>query len=128
MPSRTRIVFITFWNRPGTLSPRMSLHRIGVFKPLDLSTLAWVHMSLHRIGVFKPLDLSTLVRFHARNLARNLLASEPSRNRVPEPCRPGTFPERVVRNLPRNLPGTSRNLPPGSRPGTAPEPILAKTP
>ena len=66
-----------------------------------------------------------------RNLPRNLPGTRGS-ERGSE-----TDPEPVVQNLPRNLPGTrdsepapepSRNLPPGSRPGTAPEPILAKTP
>ena len=28
---------------------------------LDLLTIVWVHVSLHGIGVFKPLDLSTIV-------------------------------------------------------------------
>ena len=50
----------------------------------------------------------------ARNhLPRNLLASEPSRNRVPQPC-PA---ERVVRNLPRNLPEPAPEKPPRNRPG-----------
>ena len=66
-----------------------------------------------------------------RNLPRNLPGTRGS-ERGSEPA-----PEPVVQNLPRNLPGTrdsepapepSRNLPPGSRPGTAPDPMLAKTP
>ena len=58
--------------------------------------------------------LEPVVRNVVRNLPRNLSFRT---------C-PGTFPEPVIRNLPRNLPGTC----PGSRPGTAPDPILAKTP
>ena len=62
-----------------------------------------------------------------RNLPRNLPGTRGSeRGSEPAPFRtcPGTFPEPVIRNLPRNLPGTCHR----SRPGTAPDPILAKTP
>ena len=61
--------------------------------------------------------------FLVRNVVRKT-DPEPSRNLSFGTC-PGTFPEPVVRNLPRNLPGTG-----GSERGSepAPEPVVQNLP
>ena len=101
VPVRNQIVFNTFWNVPSrTLpGPPEPIRNLGALP----GTCPGTFLNPHAPEPWNP----------AQNLPQNL-----DRN-------PGTFPEPCPGTLPRNLP---RNPWLGSRPGTAPEPILAKTP
>ncbi len=97
--------------------------RIGF--PTKRQTMSWseLHVKTH----WHHLDES-LSRNRKQNKPRCYPQQQLGNNASKENLRARLFPI-----LPRNpwigtCPGTSRNLPPGIRPGTAPEPILAKTP